>query len=33
MAFRLVAIATELLTAGLVQLFPILAVNPALSVH
>jgi small neutral amino acid transporter SnatA (MarC family) len=32
MGFLLVAIATELLAAGLVQAFPILAANPSLSV-
>jgi hypothetical protein len=31
MGFPLVAIATELLAAGLVQAFPILAANPSLS--
>ena len=33
MGFLLVAIATELLAAGLVQLFPILAANPSLTIH
>jgi hypothetical protein len=32
MGFVLVAIATELLAAGLVQVFPFLAANPSLSV-
>lgn len=33
MGFLLVAIATEVLASGLVQLFPILAANPLLTVH
>ena len=33
MGFLLVAIAAKLLAAGLVQLFPILAANPSLTIH
>jgi small neutral amino acid transporter SnatA (MarC family) len=33
MGFLLVAIAAEILAAGLVQAFPILAANPSLSVN